>query len=69
MSVSEKDTASEKDAAKGTKADASLENLMDKVKKPVHHVPMLLRYFGDPAVAVGGSACCDVCASPELRAA
>ncbi len=29
----------------------------------------LLRYFGDPAVPVGGSACCDVCASPELRAA
>jgi superfamily II DNA helicase RecQ len=29
----------------------------------------LLRYFGDPAVASGGAACCDVCAAPELRAA
>jgi ATP-dependent DNA helicase RecQ len=29
----------------------------------------LLSYFGDPAVSVGGTACCDVCASPELRAA
>jgi ATP-dependent DNA helicase RecQ len=29
----------------------------------------LLRYFGDPAVAAGGTACCDVCASSELRAA
>jgi ATP-dependent DNA helicase RecQ len=29
----------------------------------------LLQYFGDPAVPAGGAACCDVCASPELRAA
>jgi ATP-dependent DNA helicase RecQ len=29
----------------------------------------LLGYFGDRAVPAGGAACCDVCGSPELRAA
>jgi ATP-dependent DNA helicase RecQ len=29
----------------------------------------MLRYFGDPAAPGAGGVCCDVCASPELRAA
>jgi putative ABC transport system permease protein len=29
------------------KSYVALESLMSKVKKPVHHVPMLIRYFGD----------------------
>ncbi|MGZ4285789.1 MAG: RecQ family ATP-dependent DNA helicase [Solirubrobacteraceae bacterium] len=41
----------------------------DYVEGAVCRRTALLRYFGDPAVPAGRAACCDVCASPELRAA
>ncbi len=45
MSTTPADTPHE--SPKEKKSDIALESLMSKVKKPVHHVPMLLRYFGD----------------------